>query len=105
MELRDFISSALIEISKGVNDANEDLGKTVSAYRSFIIRENCGDKKRSHDGIKFDIAVTVTEKDGKENSIGVSVLKIGAGSDYKKENIGEQTHRVQFEVNIESGIR
>jgi hypothetical protein len=106
MELNEFISNALVEISKGVNSANKSLGEEYSDYPDpYVIRTNLGDNKKNHDGIKFDIAVTVSERDGKKNSIGVSVLKIGANANYDKESSGEQTHRIQFEVNIESDVR
>jgi hypothetical protein len=97
MELEKFITVTLLNIKKGIQNANikiaEDISKTLGDDETIQYQID-----REGKGIKFDIAITVSNernlKGGGE--IRVAVLNLGGGksSDSKEEHVS----RISFEV-------
>ena len=101
IQLSDFISNALVQIAKGVREANAELkNPEKNQFEVFSLRHNKGDSSKIP-GVKFDVAVTAAS--GQKNKAGffVALLNIGGGANTEKTKEGEAVHRIQFEIGIE----
>lgn len=111
MELHEFITQTLVQISQGIENASEELKdssaivnpKNVNYNRSEHIQaygwlSDTKERLRAVQSIDFDVTVTVTE--GKENKggIGVAIGNVGLGSQRKSgsENIAQ--NKIKFRV-------
>ena len=107
MDLKDFVKTTLVDIVKGIDDANKEL----SAMNSFVATDNLDkigndtikgardDKGKIHivSDINFDVAVTASESAEKQGGAGVSVLSsINLGGKLKNENLSSTTSRLKF---------
>jgi hypothetical protein len=104
IELSEFIRNALVQIAKGVQEANEELKKPEKQqFEVFNLRHNRGDSSKIP-GIKFDVAVTTAS--GQKNKAGffVALVNIGGGASTEKSKEGEVAHRIQFEIGVESTL-
>lgn len=99
MELSEFIQNTLSEILKGVSGAQTgDLGGNVAAETfGSPVGSNLhnGGRAGMFTVVDFDVAVTVSEKDG---SGSIRVGSIEAPKD--KETSSENTSRVKFAVHL-----
>ncbi len=87
MKLREFITSVLVDIENGVNDA----ARQTKKYTYLNTMGTKGDE-----GVIFDVAVTAGgEVSGK---IGAEVLSIGTKAEGRISN--EEVSRVRFRVNM-----
>jgi len=106
MELKEFIKSTLIEITKGVVDAQDALKETGCLINPPSITQSGENMKigfvnqyRNIQKIKMNIAVTVVENSGTKANIGVySVLKAGVNSENLISN--EKVSTIEFEIPI-----
>lgn len=107
MELDEFVREALVQITNGIVQANEQLGDQASANSNFAnivtTRAATGIEIDRNAGtnvliVKFDVAVT--EASSKEGGGKISVMGIGAGGSAGSENT--VASRIQF--NIPLGI-
>lgn len=91
MDIKEFISKALIEIRRGVDDANKELRSEAKPYRL-----NCRPTKPAP--INFDLAVTVTDNIGGEGKGGINIYaaKIDGKADFKLEQ--QEISRIQFSI-------
>jgi len=117
MELKDFISSTIEEISRGILGADEQLKDTnaiVSPHDFRINSENSQAFGRTRkesvryedigtrvvQKVDFDIAVTVDES-GKANAgAKISVLSIGLGGGVEKTTKSGTVSRIKFAVPV-----
>lgn len=102
IELSEFIRNALIQIAKGVKEANEELKNSEkNQFEVFNLRCNKGDSSKIP-GIKFDVAVTAASGQKDKAGFFVALVNIGGGANTEKSKEGEVAHRIQFEIGIES---
>ena len=93
MELKDFISQTLVNIVKGVEDAN----KTT---KRFKLASNIHDQLGSGQDVEFDVSIMVSQ-DSKENidgKIGVALASIAG--DIEQKETSQNLHRMKFRVFI-----
>lgn len=105
IELSDFIKSTLVDIARGVSEANatiKDSGEHCEDY--FVLRSNkCGDDKPL--GIAFDIAVSASRRQKDKAGFMVALATIGGGAATEKGTSGEMVHRIKFEVALDYDYR
>ncbi|KMV31027.1 hypothetical protein AB733_08480 [Photobacterium swingsii] len=102
MQLDDYIKETLVQITRGVKSASEEievLGGNVNPPEEIrIVGATPIYKAADHQVVKFDVAIQVkdvssTEASGKAK---ISVLSIGGG--IKNTDETQAVHRVRFEV-------
>lgn len=103
MELKQFISEALLNIVDGVDEANS---KHKGRFRIIGVHHG----KTGSEGVnaEFDVSVTVEEKSGAKTSgevggkIGsvLSVLSAGVKSEIGKSDSLQNAHRLKFKIFI-----
>tara|TARA_A200000159_G_C7324943_1_gene340501 strand:+ start:252 stop:629 length:378 start_codon:yes stop_codon:yes gene_type:complete len=101
MELKDFISKTLIEIYSGVNDAireidTNNLGGAINPMDTSHIQKV--DLKDYASPLKFDIAVTTSDKDAGDFKGGIKVWSVEIGGSSASEKSNSEVTRVQFSV-------
>lgn len=89
MELREFVKTTLVEIAQGVNDAKLDYLKLKGEISP---REMCR--------VKFDIALTQTEKADSSKGIGVVLSSVKIGTSKDEEQSSSSLTRVEFVVPV-----
>lgn len=111
MQLHEFITETLVQIVKGVDNANGLLMDSTAIVNPRHVNYNRDEniraygwlteqkqKNRAVHLIEFDVAVTATE--GKENKggIGVSIGTIGLGTTRKQDSEHTSVNRIQFGI-------
>lgn len=91
MNLNEFITNALTEIAKGLENANKNIGE-----RSFEMEAFKRDRETGF--ISFDIAVKTGGESGKDAKAGIQVLNLGIGGGVKDLSTHEQANRIKFFV-------
>ena len=89
MELREFVKNTLIEIAEGVKDAKLDYLKLKGEIPK---REMCR--------VKFDIALTQTEKADSTKGIGVVLSSVKVGASKDEQQSSSSLTRVEFIVPV-----
>ncbi len=105
MDLKEFITETLVQITNGVVNAQE-LIKDTGAYINPEGRHSGENLQTGYDGqfrhiqkVKISVAVSVIENS--ENKAGISVLSvISAGFSSKISDINSVTNRIEFEIPI-----
>jgi len=118
LELREFIKSSLVEISRGVLDASTELKDTnaiVSPENFKVNSENSQAFGRTQTGtngldpingtrvvhkVDFDIAVLVDETDKANAGIKISVMSMGLSGGGESTSKSGSTSRIKFSVPI-----
>ena len=99
MELRDFIENTLISIKEGVRGANQGLAKSLGENPDSLYFTMHASKTHS---INFDVAVTVSNEEGKSKSGGgklnISVVSIGAEAGSEKKQMQTNISRIKFDI-------
>lgn len=98
MDLKAFVSETIVQIISGVEDAIRkaaevsDTGKVNPEYE--------GSPHGKTQDVEFDVAVTVTERSGREGGAGlkVAVFQAGAKGERATENVA--VSRVRFTVPV-----
>jgi hypothetical protein len=98
MELEEFISKTLVNISKGVKSANKEVGGL------FMIEPSSWYKDRTDGAIKFDIAVTASNESGQSGSGGIKVWSVGIGAEKQSSKLDETVTKIKFSVAINTAI-
>jgi hypothetical protein len=107
MELKDFIKNTLVQVSKGIEEAKQELGDTKK-FQTIInphlpgvesLAEENGQYKKVQD-IEFDIALVVEQKQEGKAGIGVLASVIKAGVSHTDGNTNSETHRIKFSVPV-----
>lgn len=102
MELQEFITETLLEISNGIRDANNarlgDKADDKNVPRAFFLRP--GSKSENGAGIEFDVAVATKKsgngKAGAKLKLSVVEAELGGEGSASKESIS----RIKFTVNV-----
>ena len=102
MQLQEFITETLLEIAKGIHEANNiRLGgkdNDTNSSRTFFLRP--GSKSESGAGIEFDVALTTKKegggKGGAKFKLAVVEAELGGSGGVSKESV---TH-IKFTVNV-----
>ncbi len=105
MELKEFISQSLFEITEGIREANEAY-KAVpgrSDDNAFQLWPSLGEKG-GEKGIQFDLAVTTKEEIGGKGHASVGIKVLGAGADVEGQYAKENVSRIRFTVAIKNFI-
>lgn len=108
MELKEFISNALIDITQGISDAQKKSGDSGAIINPHI---NIAPSELSKHGliwaggtpahlIKFDLAVTVTEGSGTKGGIGILAGAISLGSSGQSNSESMVVSRIQFSIPV-----
>lgn len=115
MELKDFVASALTQIAKGIEIADNELKETSAIINpknvnlnhsanadgyGFLVSNPEKEKYRKVEKIDFDVAVTVSEGSESKGGIGIVVGAIGLGSQGRSEVGSSATSRIKFSVPI-----
>ncbi len=112
MELHEFISQTLVQISKGIEDANTNLSESQGIVnpRNIIINHSSNadiyahlsmdndERRRVVEKIDFDVAVTVTKGTETKGGIGIAVGTIGIGSQGKSDAENVLQNRIKFTI-------
>ena len=105
VKLSDFISDTLVEIAKGVKQANIALqdpeNNVLHVYELRITRG----ANRAILGVKFDVALSVSGGQKDKAGFVVALASIGGGANIEKQKGQEQAHRIQFEVGVNETFR
>jgi hypothetical protein len=105
IQLKEFITSTLIDIAEGIRGANEKLNDPQKGhFGPFSLRRNIGDHAKIP-GIEFDIAVTATKNQKDKAGFMIALVSIGAGASTEKGLGNEMMHRIKFEVGIDQEWR
>jgi hypothetical protein len=110
MELKDFISYTISQITGGVINSQEeckggiiinptiDEGNTGDYYIEF--KGTSHPKKRRIHTVDMDIAVTLTESTGNKGGGKIDVAFISAGGQHLKETSTEKESRIKFSIPV-----
>ncbi len=112
MELHDFITQALVQISKGIENADTELNDSTAIVnpRSLVINHsgkadyyahfaNDGQERdRVVEKIIFDVAVTVTQGTETKGGIGISIGSVGIGAQGKSDAENKSQNRIKFTI-------
>jgi len=100
MELREFVSATLVEIVRGVRDAQR-------AVKAEKIPSAINPGSRGREGmlyarkeVEFDVAITATEGSESKSGIGVVVASVGIGAQRKSGASSESVSRIKFAVPV-----
>ncbi len=101
MDLKEFIASSLSQILMGVDDAIKETKGTKGAINPLKgeIMDNLEEITQL---VKFDVAVTVSEKGTSEGGVGIKVMGIGLGANVKgsREQNNISVSRIQFAIPV-----
>lgn len=112
MELKEFISSTLVEIAEGVKEAQkryEELGGVVNPSNISIDKGLCSPGGNAHGFIdrnynlsNIEFEVTLAENIDSENKAGIGVLlsQIGIGASTKEQHLSASMNKVRFNVQV-----
>lgn len=106
MELKEFVTTTLVQITEGVKDAQEQLkdsGVLInprSAATVNAVSDTDTRNLRMIQSVKMDIAITVSENVKGKAGIGIaaSVFKVGASNEEGSSN--SHTSRIEFDIPI-----
>lgn len=103
MDLENFVSSALVQIVKGVNQARHELKDTgalvnpsLSAKPATAVRHGRGWQQVRE--IAFDVAVTVADERSGKGGAGITVFGAHLGADGELTRENSTASRVRFVV-------
>jgi hypothetical protein len=114
MQLGEFISGTLVQIAKGIEEANKQLADSSSTARVNPSGVMPSDEKFSSNIygttgqqyaptgvvhlVRFDVAVIVEEGKETKGGIGIMVGSIGIGGQAKTDASASTTSRIQFGI-------
>jgi hypothetical protein len=107
MELKDFIKETLVEIIRGVSEAQSDILETGAYIHPMINRTNDKYAVANYGGrvytiydVDFDIAVTASDSSGSKGGIGVFLGSVGIGAKGESNESNVTQNRIKFKVPI-----
>ena len=109
MDLKDFIKETLIQIAKGINEANESLSAinsqanpkdlTISERKHIYgLIKSEKNKDRPVHLVEFDVAVHATKDSETKGGIGIVVATIALGTQGKSAASQASESRIKFSV-------
>tara|TARA_R110001606_G_scaffold396782_1_gene571574 strand:+ start:1335 stop:1691 length:357 start_codon:yes stop_codon:yes gene_type:complete len=110
MELKDFIRETFVQISKGIEEANQEL-KDSSAiinpnnvYVNSDARQNYGrlDESKNYDriveSVTFDVAVSASDNSEAGGKFAIKVGSIELGANSKQSEANKAESRIKFKI-------
>ncbi len=117
MELKEFMTRALVQLIEGVRDAQskaKDLdGRVNPRIPENLVKEKPLDSRilvlgGTHNSqvffVEFDIAVTVAEGEGVKGGAGISIAAVRFGADAQATSSNIQENRIKFVIPIDFPI-
>lgn len=108
MELKEFVKETLVQIVKGVNDANSELSDTTSFVPSANLQSGGASWKCTNDksgryhavvDVDFDVMVNAEESKTKSGGVSIEVLSIiGVGRSGENGKTTSSANRVRFTI-------
>ena len=111
MELKDFIKESLVQISKGIQEANDSLGitnavvnpRSIQAYSGNAqaygrVSDSMTDKKPLVHMVQFDVAIEAKEGTQTGGGIKLSVASIGIGTEAQSKDSRSTVSRLSFKI-------
>lgn len=98
MQLDEFVKTTIMQVVKGVKDAQEEAAELGAVVNP---RQDAGYGNRRETNISFDVALTVTDTSADEvggHLTVASILKFGAKA--KESDSRQETSRIQFDVTM-----
>ena len=116
MDLKDFVKESLVQISKGISEANVELAGTGSMINPLHVSINT-DKSQAYgrtgkpaydpDGstrvvekVDFDVAVVAEAGEQKKAGIKLSIASIGLGADGQSNTKDKSESRIKFTIPV-----
>lgn len=98
MELDEFVEQALVQIVKGIQNANEKLepGKEKAA-QPFVLHHSLGDHPQAPH-VEFDVAVTTQTKGSGGAKVDAKLHVVSVGLDGSYTGAKESVSRVKFSI-------
>jgi hypothetical protein len=101
MELREFISSTLVDIQAGVNDAIKKASQgEIPGAINPVWKDVKETTRQDIQVVSFDIAVAVSESGNSDIGGGIKVMGIGIDGNSTEFKENSHTSRIQFTVPI-----
>jgi|GEM_PF-2628045 hypothetical protein len=95
MELKQFITDALLSITQGVEEAN---GQGNGRFRLISDIDLGAGHCALGVPVEFDVAIEVVEQKEKSAGAKLGVAAVGIGGDIKNAQDSRQQHRLKFKV-------
>ena len=108
MELKEFIKETLTQIALGISEAQESLHEsgailapqlTLRNETSYSVRNDDFGRQAVHE-IKFNLGVSVQQKEGNKSVIGVVTGLFSAGGQSQSEKMKECLSSIEFSIPI-----
>ena len=109
IELKDFISKALIEIIEGIEIAQKEIsdgGGEINPYNMYGMTEEFAHIEATKineffaHNIKFDISILTSELSGKKSGFGIFVSSVSLGGQLSSDQVKNLTSRISFSVPV-----
>ena len=94
MELKNFIKHTLVDIVKGVEEANQETN------RFLLTSQFHGGTGESGQKVEFDLSVIVEEQSASDLKGGIHVALVNLGTGVKETELNQNIHKIKFEVFI-----
>lgn len=98
MELREFIKTSLVDIMRGVQDAQTEINGDPDARGA--INPAFGEIKDTMTRVAFDVAVTVSSETKADGKAGIDIYAVKLGGGASKQLQDSTVSRLAFEVPI-----
>ena len=100
MDLKDFIRETLLQIQRGIGEAQEELHGKYKGLISPLFKPIESLTDADMEWVEFDVAITVTEGENRDVSGKLNVAAISLGGSGKKSHETESVSRVRFRVPV-----
>lgn len=98
MQLDEFVKVTLMQVVKGVNDAQQEAEK-LGAVVNPRPKEGWGDRRET--SVSFDVALTVSDTSAGEVGGKLTVASmLSLGGKTTETDLRQETSRIQFEVTL-----
>lgn len=98
MELREFIKTSLVDIMRGVQDAQSEINNDPNAKGA--VNPAFGELKDTMTRVAFDVAVTVSSEKKADGKAGIDIYAMKLGGGGSKQEHDSTVSRLAFEVPI-----
>jgi hypothetical protein len=96
MELKDFLSRALVELVQGIREAQEKVVEYGGLVSPEMMPGSGGPQI-----VEFDLEVTTSEGEASKGGLGIFVGPFAAGAQGKNESHSGSVGRMRFKVPVE----
>lgn len=108
MDLKTFVSEALIEITEGASEAQEEIFEMGGAVNPMVRSKNANEDNSKLHGftgaehsvfiVDFDVAVTLEETEDVKGGIRFAVSNMGFGTEAGSTTGNTEANRVRFQI-------